>query len=555
MFNKINTMCKYTKPTVIVVLLLFVFPVGLFNVSHNNLQAARKRKVEISHFRLGRQSWNYGLITNLERKFRTRSGFHGKDIAASLRNPMKEFVNGKFDILLRGGTVYGPLSPYDKKILTKKFGSPKNIRSSIIGRTVIYVVVHKRNPINSLTLKQLRIIYRGTKVGRGAISDWKQLGDGKKSGPIVWFMPPRGWYDSWVMRLKGMAGRLFGPRAKDFSKKPYAQQVGISAIVGNVIKDPNAIGFFAAPSGYEVDKRVKLLAIAVDKKSKPILPTPENVYEEKYPVVGRMTLYLHPNAPPEAVKFFEFAQSQEAVNIIRKYRFFPEYDRQKYFSEQRVLAAKKGKGVRVTAYGHKGGRLVLRGLVADFVKGYEPMQLKYVVKPQHVAVGEFLKHPVGVSLLMLDRPLTDKTLDRYMPTWLRQRPDKFDLGQVGVGVIVHPLNKIDWLKHEELQNIFTGKINHWSRIERSGVVAKDHLEPSIKKYALKINSKKITSRPVIDLFKEVVLNDGKKKIRKAKSYKTSKKIIDAIALNPAAIGFINLADLDPKTYSSSVKLI
>ena len=102
------------------------------------------------------------------------------------------------------------------------------------------------------------------------------------------------------MRLKGMNGRMFGPRAGDFSQKPFARQNSVSAVIGNVIKDPDGIGFFAAAPDFPVDKRVRLLPIAKDEKSEAVVPSIENVYHGKYPIVNNLRIYVHPAAPPEA---------------------------------------------------------------------------------------------------------------------------------------------------------------------------------------------------------------------------------------------------------------
>jgi len=471
-------------------------------------------------------------------------------------NSVRNFAAGECDILLRAATKDGNLANFEKTLLDNQFGSQKAVKLRPLGQLVLYVLVNKRNKTQSITIKQLEKIFRGRNLNpsQNPITDWNQVSNGEESGPINYYIPPRAWYDSYVMRLKGMNGRKFGPRAGDFSKKPYAQQTSISGVVGSVIKDPKGIGFIAVPPGFSLDNRAKIISIQFDETAGSVAPTISNIYADNYELANNLVIYLHPEASLPAQQFYQYVTSAAATKIISKHRFFPEYDRQKYFSDQRIAAAKKGEGTEIVAYGHKSGIGVLRALTNDLTKAYKPLRLKYTVKPQLQAVTEFTRP--DVDLLLTDQPLLPETRKQYYYWFYKRKPEKFEIGQVGVGIVVHPLNPIDGLKLKELQDIFTGRTSHWSDFERYASTNKnsnnnDSFETAINRYGLRPRSKEEAARPVIELFREVIL--GSKRMRRLQAKPTSEEIIKALSLDPTGIGFINLADLDPT--ATNVKLI
>lgn len=141
----------------------------------------------------------------------------------------------------------------------------------VVSRDAIAIVVHPSNPINSLTLQQLSQIYTG------GIVNWRQLGGEDRpivllsresnSGTYVYFLEN-------VIRLGLKNSELLF--SSDTLLMPSSE--GISS---EVRQNPNAIGYDGL--GY-VTPDQKLLAVARDAGSPPVLPSVRSVNDGSYPI-------------------------------------------------------------------------------------------------------------------------------------------------------------------------------------------------------------------------------------------------------------------------------
>ena len=93
-----------------------------------------------------------------------------------------------------------------------------------------------------------------------------------------------------------------------------------------IIKKAGGIAFFQLGPDMPLDKRVRVLEITQDKRDRAVAPSRETIAEGTYPITDRLTLYLHPDAPPEAREFCKFATGPEAAKIIKQSGLWPEYD-------------------------------------------------------------------------------------------------------------------------------------------------------------------------------------------------------------------------------------
>jgi phosphate transport system substrate-binding protein len=99
------------------------------------------------------------------------------------------------------------------------------------------------------------------------------------------------------------------------------------------------------------------------------------------------------------------------------------------------------------------------------------------------------------------------------------------VGLDGVAVIVHPHNPLAALDTTALRDIFSGKLKDWSAL--GGAPGEIHL------YARDENS------GTFDTFKEIVLRESSL-AEAVKRFASSEALSDAVASDPAAIGFIGL---------------
>jgi phosphate transport system substrate-binding protein len=163
---------------------------------------------------------------------------------------------------------------------------PKEI---VVARDAIAIVVNPANPINVLTLQQLSDIYTGR------ITNWRDVGGENRpivllsresnSGTYVYFLEN-------VIRLGKKSDLLFSP---DTLLMPSSE--GISA---EVRQNVNALGYDGL--GY-VTPDQKMVAIARDPMSPPILPSVETVNDGSYPISRPLYMYL-PGEPKGQVRAF-----------------------------------------------------------------------------------------------------------------------------------------------------------------------------------------------------------------------------------------------------------
>jgi len=186
-----------------------------------------------------------------------------------------------------------------------------NPREFQVGIDALTVVVHPKNPISRLTIKQLGDIYTGK------IKNWKEVGGDdkpilllsrdKNSGTHVFFLEH-------VLR----GGNPKGP--EEFAKSALLL-VSSQAIADQVAENPTAIGYFGL--GYYNPKKQKALAIAKDDKSPYVLPSVKTALTGEYPISRPLYMYT-PRQPVGDVKaFIEFALSPKGQQIVNKMGFVP----------------------------------------------------------------------------------------------------------------------------------------------------------------------------------------------------------------------------------------
>lgn len=166
------------------------------------------------------------------------------------------------------------------------------------------IIVHKSNPVKTLSSKQIKAIYKGQ------IKNWKQVGG--KDAPI----------ELYVRRGKvsgvGYAIRqyVFQDSSEDFVGKFVVKSSG--PLEKGIEKNPNGIGI----TGISSARKRKVKIIGFDGKA----PTYENVKAGKYGLYRPLYLVTSP-APNKNVKsFIDYALSNEGKEIIRKNKTVPYSD-------------------------------------------------------------------------------------------------------------------------------------------------------------------------------------------------------------------------------------
>ena len=178
-----------------------------------------------------------------------------------------------------------------------------------VARDAIAVVVHPSNPVQGLTIPQLADIYTGK------ITNWQELGGEDRpivllsresnSGTYVYFLEH-------VVRQGVKSDLMFSP---DTLLMPSSE--GIS---NEVRQNPNAIGYDGL--GYVTDDQ-KVLAVAKDATSSPVLPSVDTVNDKTYPISRPLYMYTA-GEPQGAVKIYlDWILGPEGQAIVPTLGFVP----------------------------------------------------------------------------------------------------------------------------------------------------------------------------------------------------------------------------------------
>lgn len=180
----------------------------------------------------------------------------------------------------------------------------------IVGLDGLAILINKNNPVQNLTLDQLRDIFMAK------ITNWKEVGGEDRKIVILSRESNSGthmFFKEHVLRHGNAKGKEeFAPQAL---LMPSSQ-----AIYDEVFQNPNALGYVGM--GF-INDSVKAVSVALNAESGYVYPTPENVMTGNYPI--SRPLYLYTNGQPKGVikEFIDYALSDEGQKIVLETDFVP----------------------------------------------------------------------------------------------------------------------------------------------------------------------------------------------------------------------------------------
>jgi phosphate transport system substrate-binding protein len=172
-----------------------------------------------------------------------------------------------------------------------------------VARDGLSIYLNSANPVNELTLDQLKGIFTGR------ITNWKDVG-GPDARIIVYSREnSSGTYVFFKENVLG--GADFTPRAQTMP--------GTGVVVNAVSKEKNGIGYGGA--GYA--KGIKIPKVKKDAGSPAIAPSLETVKSGTYALARPLFFYLR-NQPSGAIKAFkDWVLSPEGQQIASKVGYYP----------------------------------------------------------------------------------------------------------------------------------------------------------------------------------------------------------------------------------------
>jgi len=199
------------------------------------------------------------------------------------------------------------MEPKEIELARKKGIEPKEIHVANDGITL---VVHPKNPVSRLTVKQLSDIYIGK------IKNWKEVGGPdlkivalsreRNSGTHVFFLEH-------VVKLGEKKNK--NEFAPGILMMPSSQ-----AIIEEVKSNPSAIGYVGL--GYLTDQE-KALEIARAPGSAYVKPSIKTVTSNQYPISRSLLFYTNGEPAGDVKSFIDYVLSKEGQKMVLKMDFVP----------------------------------------------------------------------------------------------------------------------------------------------------------------------------------------------------------------------------------------
>jgi phosphate transport system substrate-binding protein len=225
-------------------------------------------------------------------------GGSGQGIAA--------LINGSCDI----ANSSRALEP--KEVDTLKEQTGKEPREFLVGYDALSVFVHKDNPIESISLEQLRQIYSDD----GGITKWSELGvtvPGAKGDEIIRVSRQNnsGTYHYFREAVVGH-GHEFKLGSIDMNGSKDAVEL--------IARTPNAIGY--SGMGYATPG-VKALKVSRAAGEEAVAPSVESVMSQAYPIARPMFMYTAGAPSSLAQAYLDWIHSAEAQKIVAETGYVP----------------------------------------------------------------------------------------------------------------------------------------------------------------------------------------------------------------------------------------
>jgi phosphate transport system substrate-binding protein len=189
----------------------------------------------------------------------------------------------------------------EKKQVQDKAGAPPV--ELTVAKDGLSVYVNAGNPLNELTMAQLKDIYTGK------VTDWKDVGG--SPGKIIPYSRENSSGTYVFFKEHVLANADYTPRAQNMP--------GTGAVVSAVTKDKLAIGY----GGAAYAKGIKILKIKKDAAAPGVVPNDASIRDGSYPLSRPLFFYLLPKASADIKAFTDWVLSPEGQAIVVKVGYFP----------------------------------------------------------------------------------------------------------------------------------------------------------------------------------------------------------------------------------------
>jgi phosphate transport system substrate-binding protein len=194
-----------------------------------------------------------------------------------------------------------PIKEAEQEELQQKFGA--RATEILVARDGLAVYVSADNPIESLTIEQLRDLYQGR------IANWKQVGGPDR--PVI------------LYGRENSSGTYAYFKEHVLESGDFASAMqplpGTAAVVNAVSKDANGVGF----GGDAYAKGVRIVPLRKDAAAAPVTPTAATIDDGSYPLARGLFFYLRRAPEGDAKAFVDFCLGEAGQKLVTEVGYFP----------------------------------------------------------------------------------------------------------------------------------------------------------------------------------------------------------------------------------------
>ncbi len=206
-------------------------------------------------------------------------------------------INGTTDI----AEASRPMKDAEKTQLQQKRGLPAFELPVALDGLAVYV--HEKNPVQELSLEQLKKIYTG------AVKNWKDVGGRDERILLYGRENSSGTYAYFKEHVLNEADYY-----------PTTQTLpGTAAVINAVAKDTRGIGY----GGIAYLKGVRALKVKKDAKTPAVEPTLDNVQKNIYPISRFLYWYTAGQPKDQIKKLADWVVSAEGQSVVENVGYYP----------------------------------------------------------------------------------------------------------------------------------------------------------------------------------------------------------------------------------------
>jgi len=264
-----------------------------------SIQAAAKKELTWAGCGISKKAFMAEMAKAYEKKTGIKIKLQGGGATKGIRKVAKREID-------LGGTCRQTLE--DPNTLSSH-PKERRVQMDPVAWDALAVLVHKSNPVNNITLDQLRKVYTGR------ITNWRQLGG--KNAPIELYVR-KGF-------ISGVGRTIRELIFYDYNKKFYSPRIHVERSSGPIEKaiQKDAVNGIAI-SGISSAKRRKVKLLKLEGHE----PTYDNIKNGSYLLYRPLFLVTHLRSldNPEIYKFSNFVHGEEGKKIMRKVGTVPYED-------------------------------------------------------------------------------------------------------------------------------------------------------------------------------------------------------------------------------------